>query len=225
MILALETSTKNCSVALLKDQDLVQLIEAQSDQYIHSEKLHLFIAEALKKAAIKPDQLEAIAVGSGPGSYTGLRIGVASAKALAYSLSIPLISAKGTELLVAAALESQEFHDDAILHPMIDARRMEVYTATYNLAKGQWTKVEAKVLEEGAYSDAGQHYFFGDGAPKAQQLLASERHHFLNIPFPSAANFKQLASQKMEAQAFEDVAYFEPFYLKEFAAQKPKSVF
>ncbi|QNR22874.1 tRNA (adenosine(37)-N6)-threonylcarbamoyltransferase complex dimerization subunit type 1 TsaB [Croceimicrobium hydrocarbonivorans] len=225
MILALETSTKNCSVALFKDQELLQLIEAQSDQYIHSEKLHLFIAEALKKAEIKADQLEAIAVGSGPGSYTGLRIGVASAKALAYSLSIPLISAKGTELLVAAALESQEFPDDAILHPMIDARRMEVYTAAYNLATNQWTEVEAKILEEGAYSDAGQHYFFGDGAPKAQEMLESERHHFLNIPFPSASNFRQLASQKLEAKAFEDVAYFEPFYLKEFAAQKPKSVF
>ncbi|WP_421752101.1 tRNA (adenosine(37)-N6)-threonylcarbamoyltransferase complex dimerization subunit type 1 TsaB [Croceimicrobium sp.] len=225
MILALETSTKNCSVAILKDQELVQLIEAQSDQYIHSEKLHLFIAEALEKAGLKPDQLEAIAVGSGPGSYTGLRIGVASAKALAYSLSIPLISAKGTELLVAGALEAYDFPQDALLHPMIDARRMEVYTASYSPAEKQWTEVEARILEAGSYAEAGSHYFFGDGAPKAQNLLESDRHSFLNIPFPSARHFRTLVQGKMKAQDFEDVAYFEPFYLKEFAAQRPKSVF
>jgi len=225
LILALETSTKNCSVALIDGAELKVLKEAHSDQYIHSEKLHLFIEDALAEAECKPSDLTAIAVGAGPGSYTGLRIGVTSAKALAYSLAIPLISARGPELLVAEALKQFDFPKQAILHPMIDARRMEVYTADYNLLGQAAHEIEARIIDEDSYGEPGEHFFFGDGAAKFKSVLKGEQHHFLDLELPSAAHFCHLLNAKIEHKDFEDVAYFEPFYLKEFQAIKPKSVF
>lgn len=225
MILSLETSTKNCSVAILKDSQVLALIEEHSDNYIHSEKLHLFIAAALKEVGISAQDLTAIAVGAGPGSYTGLRIGVASAKALAYSLKIPLISALGTELLVQKVLQDVKLPANALVHPMIDARRMEVYTAAYDLSLGLWTEVEAKVITEGLYEDERPHYFLGDGAEKCMPLLQLQNHNFVDIPFPSAGSFELLAFDKLSNGSIEDVAYFEPFYLKQFQAIKAKSAF
>lgn len=212
-------------MALLDGQELKVLIEAQSDQYIHSEKLHLFIEDALKQAQIRPKDLEAVAVGSGPGSYTGLRIGVSSAKALAFSLNIPLLSAKGPELLLAAVLNEHNLPTRAKLHPMIDARRMEVYTMAHDSSTGKSSEIEAKVIDADAYSEGGPHYFFGDGAPKLKDLLAGEQHHFIDLEWPSAAHFKYFLPKKMAQKDFEDIAYFEPFYLKAFQAIKPKSVF
>lgn len=225
MILALETSTKNCSVALIANGALLQLMEQDSDQYIHSEKLHLFIKEVLDKAAIKAQDLKAIAIGAGPGSYTGLRIGVATAKSLAYALKVPLISAKGSDLLLAALQEMLSLPANALVHPMIDARRMEVYTGTYNVQSAEWTDLKAQILEEGQYSDPRPHYFIGDGAAKAKELFTAENHHFPNLVYPSARDFTKLAMQRFENQIFEDPAYFEPFYLKDFIALRPKSVF
>lgn len=225
MILALETSTKNCSVALINGAELMVLKEAHSDQYIHSEKLHLFIEAVLEQASCKPGDLEAIAVGAGPGSYTGLRIGVTSAKALAYSLEIPLISARGPELLVAEAIRQFELPEQAILHPMIDARRMEVYTADYSREGMAAHEIEARIINEDSYDQPGEHFFFGDGAAKFKTVLKREQHHFLDLELPSAAHFRHLLNAKIENKDFEDVAYFEPFYLKEFQAIKPKSVF
>lgn len=225
MILALETSTKNCSVALIEGEEIVVLKEAQSDQYIHSEKLHLFIEEALADAQVKPKDLRAIAVGAGPGSYTGLRIGVASAKALAYSLSIPLLSAKGSELLLEGLLMQMDLPSEALVHPMIDARRMEVYTATYEHGTGQWTELKAEILSEEAYQSQRPHYFIGDGAVKAMQVYQSQQHNFPDLIYPSAGHFKHLAERLLREKRFEDVAYFEPFYLKEFVAHRPKSLF
>lgn len=212
-------------MALVEDAETKYLVEGQSDQYIHSEKLHLFIEDCLKKAKLKPDALQAIAVGAGPGSYTGLRIGLSAAKGLAYSLQVPLISARGPELLLAAALKNYDFPEDAFLHPMIDARRMEVYTADYNLRHRSLSEIEARIIDENAYAEEGQHYFFGDGAEKLQGVLQASNHHFLDLKWPSAAHFEDLLKAKWEAQDFEDIAYFEPFYLKDFVAIKPKSVF
>lgn len=223
--LALETSTRNCSVAVFQDQQLLALVEAHSDQYIHSEKLHLFIEQALVEAALKPSDLDAVAVGAGPGSYTGLRIGVASAKALSYALKIPLFSVKGTELLVAGVLDQFDLPPRAILQPMIDARRMEVYTASYDIGKGQWTEVEAKVIDEDSFAVSGQPiYFFGDGSEKCRTTLDSEHHHYLDLVYPSAHFFKDLIPTMFEQGKNEDIAYFEPFYLKSFQAIKPKSL-
>jgi len=225
LVLALETSTRNCSVALIQDKELIGIKEEHADQYIHSEKLHLFIQELLETHNYKASQLSAIAVGAGPGSYTGLRIGVASAKALAYSLSIPLISAKGTELLKEGLLQRESLAPESIIHPMIDARRMEVYTAAYSVGENSWNEVQALVLEEGQFKENVPHYFIGDGAAKAQQLFQGQNHFFPDLVFPSAAHFSQLAEAKLKGGETEDVAYFEPFYLKEFEAHKPKSLF
>ncbi len=223
LYLALETSTRNCSVALIQDQKVLAIKEAHSDQYIHSEKLHLFIEEALKYAGLDSKDLEGIAVGSGPGSYTGLRIGVASAKALAYALKIPMISAKGPELLVAGAMEQFDFDTEAILQPMIDARRMEVYTAAYDLQNGSWTDVSAEIIDETSFSEVERPlFYFGDGAEKCRATLRSENLHFLDFPFPSAAHFKNFGAQKFAQGEIEDLAYFDPFYLKSFQAIKPK---
>ncbi len=225
MILALETSTRNCSVALIQDQEIKALVEADSDQYIHSEKLHLFIDQALQEANLKVQDLEAVAVNAGPGSYTGLRIGVTAAKGLCYALGIPLISAKGTELLVAGALNQFKFPERATLHPMIDARRMEVYTAEYKLEGAEWSPVTAQVVDEQSYLKEGPHYFFGDGALKCRDVLKGPQHNFIDFFQASATHFKTLVASKFELKDFEDVAYFEPFYLKEFQAIKPKSLF
>lgn len=225
MILALETSTKNCSVALIKGQEVRALVEAHSDQYIHSEKLHLFIEQALKQVGIGPKDLGGIAVGSGPGSYTGLRIGVSTAKALAYSLGIPLISAKGPELLLAEVLPLQSWPEGALLHPMIDARRMEVYSLNHDPSKEESSGVEAIIIDDKSYTDGGPHYFFGDGAAKLKDVLQKKEHHFIDLEWPSAAHFRHLLPRKLEQKEFEDVAYFEPFYLKTFQAIKPKNVF
>lgn len=223
--LALETSTRNCSVAVFKGEELISLVEADSDQYIHSEKLHLFIKEALLKAQIDVSELNAVAVGAGPGSYTGLRIGVASAKALAYALNIPLYSAKGTELLVAGALELFNFPSEAILQPMIDARRMEVYTASFQMESQTWTQVEAKIIEAESFSEKDRPvYFFGDGAEKCKSTLKAPHHHYLDLTYPSARFFGKLMTSKINAGEQEDIAYFEPFYLKSFQAIKPKSL-
>lgn len=212
-------------MALIEGQELKALREAQSDQYIHSEKLHLFIEEVLKEHQLSPQDLSAVAIGAGPGSYTGLRIGVTTAKALAYSLNIPLLSARGPELLVAAVLAEHDLAPKAKLHPMIDARRMEVYTLSHHLEDGSQSEIEAKIIDADSYTDEGPHYFFGDGAPKFKELLKGKEHHFIDLEWPSAAHFKYLLPDKMAQEDFEDVAYFEPFYLKAFQAIKPKSVF
>ncbi len=223
--LALETSTRNCSVAVFKGEELLALVEAHSDQYIHSEKLHLFIEEALEKANLKAADLEAVAVGSGPGSYTGLRIGVASAKALAYALKVPLYSAKGTELLVAGLREEFEIEPEAVLQPMIDARRMEVYTASYYQEKEHWTEVTAKIIDANSFQEIDSElYYFGDGAEKCQSLLRAPKCKYLDFPFPSARFFKTIIPEKIRLKQEEDIAYFEPFYLKSFQAIKPKSL-
>lgn len=225
LYLALETSTRNCSVALFNGARLLAIKEEHSDQYIHSEKLHLFIESLMAEAGFKMADLEGIAVGAGPGSYTGLRIGVASAKALAYALQIPLVSALGTELLVQEVLGSSTIDEGATLLPMIDARRMEVYTASYHLKNKQWSEVEAKIIDENSFSDLeGPIYYFGDGAAKCQEVLNQAKFHFLDLPFPSAKAFGSLAPDLFESGKTVDIAYFEPFYLKSFQAIKPKKL-
>lgn len=225
MVLAIETSTKNCSVALIEHSTVRAQKEAHSDQYIHSESLHLFMQEVLQQAAVAPADLKGIAVGSGPGSYTGLRIGVSAAKAMAYSLQIPLLSATGLELLIAAALHQFQFPQNAMLHPMIDARRMEVYTAAHKLSSKDELAIEAQIIDENSYQEPVEHFFFGDGASKFEGTLEAPNHHFLDLTYPSAAHFQYLIEDKINNEQFEDVAYFKPYYGKDFQAIKPKSVF
>lgn len=212
-ILCLETSTKNCSVSLSANGQLLAVKELAEDNYSHAENLHVFIDALLREAGVEKKQLSAVAVSQGPGSYTGLRIGVSAAKGLCYALNIPLIA-----LDTLTVLAQQKTITVGKIIPMIDARRMEVYTAIFNEQHQETTSVSAKIIDENSFSDLAEDlYFIGDGAEKCQTLLDKNNHHFdLDIKYPSAKDMCALAFEKYEKKSFEDVAYFEPHYLKAF---------
>lgn len=215
-ILNIETSTTNCSVAISKDDELLSLVEEDSKKYSHAEQLHLFIEEAIQKADITKRDLNAVAISKGPGSYTGLRIGVSAAKGLCYALDIPLISVSTLHSLAA-----QVGHHDVII-PMIDARRMEVYTQVFNSKLKPLNEISAKILDKTSFfqiiNSEEKICFIGNGAEKFKNLIEDkESIDFVNSN-PSAREMASISSQKNKQQLFEDVAYFEPFYLKDFVA-------
>ncbi len=226
LILNIETSTKNCSVALAENGKVLSLKEETSNQYIHSEKLHLFIQECMAKAGCELKELSAVAVGKGPGSYTGLRIGVSAAKGLCYALSIPLISEDGLTILAKDLLSKNEIAENEPIMPMIDARRMEVYSTGFDAQGGTLNPIAAMVIEEGTslYSDHPKLHLLGDGSSKCKDVLSDARYVYHNLEYPSAAALAPIAQAKFENKDFEDMAYFEPFYLKDFIAGKPKKL-
>lgn len=212
-ILNIETATRNCSVSLAANGTTISSREVADVGYSHAEKLHVFIEEVLAEASIEPNQLVAIAVSHGPGSYTGLRIGVSSAKGLCYALQIPLISTS-----TLTALADQANVDNGVIVPMIDARRMEVYSAIFS-ANGEMTRdVMAEVITPESFSEINEDiYIVGDCSEKCKTVLTDAKFHFLDkIEFPSALQMSEVSYQKYSNQQFEDVAYFEPFYLKDF---------
>lgn len=222
-ILCIETSTTMCSVALCNADGIVAFKEV-NEGYTHAENLHVFIDEVVKQSGISKKELNVVAVGKGPGSYTGLRIGVSAAKGIAYALGIPLISVNTLYNLSAKAKELTK-ETDIVLCPMLDARRMEVYTAMYDgndLREIQVT--HSLVVDENTVLkfDTNKHLvFFGDGMPKCREHLSALKNaSFLENIFPSALNMKDYVLQAYKEQRFEDVAYFEPFYLKEFFTGK-----
>lgn len=219
-ILNLETSTKNCSVSIAKDGKLLCVVEEANEGFEHGEKLHQFIDWCVEGAGIQLANVDAICVSKGPGSYTGLRIGVSSAKGLAYGLDKKLLSINSLEILVQTQLNKGY---DLII-PMIDARRMEVYTALYDGAGNKLTETEAKVIDETSFEElkGKKIVFVGDGADKCKETLAYLDADFVQV-FPSSKHMINLANAKFNAQKFEDVAYFEPFYLKDFVALKKKT--
>jgi|TARA_B100000497_G_scaffold116132_1_gene140255 tRNA threonylcarbamoyladenosine biosynthesis protein TsaB len=214
-ILSIETATKSCSIALAKDGQLIDCFEEVSEKYSHSEQLTVFIQDILAKHHLSTKDLEAIAISSGPGSYTGLRIGVSTAKGLCYALDIPLISISTLEAMAQLMVED---YPDFILCPMIDARRMEVYCAFFGK---QQSPVSAKVIDADSFAkelEQSKILFFGDGADKCQDTLTQPNAHFELGIYPSARGMLKLAYTKFANKEFEDVAYYEPFYLKEFVA-------
>jgi len=219
-ILNIETATKNCSVSLAKDGETILCKETAEEGYSHAEKLHVFIEEILKESVISAKDLNAIAVSKGPGSYTGLRIGISAAKGLCYALDIPLISLDTLEVLA-----KQVSVDKGLLVPMIDARRMEVYSAVFDSNHNKITGVQAEILTKESYSEIIEEtYFIGDCQEKCQSVLTRDNFHFLsNIIFPSASDMSALSYSKFGKSEFEDVAYFEPFYLKDFMIAKPSA--
>lgn len=223
-ILSIETATKVCSAALFNGSKLIDCIE-EDGAYSHSENLAQFIDSLLKRNHINYSELKAIAVTKGPGSYTGLRIGVSLAKGLAYGLNIPLI---GIDSLKSLAWRAQNEQNDknAYYCPMIDARRMEVYSALYNSRLEQIENISANIIEENSYLEQLKHnviYFFGDGSEKCKAIIRRENARFLQIK-SSASNMGALAVEALENTQFEDIAYFEPFYLKQFIANKSKKL-
>jgi len=212
-ILHIETATKVCSVALSADGELVQIREFKDEGYSHGEQLTILIQEVLDLQGIKPENLSAVSVSAGPGSYTGLRIGVSTAKGLCYALNIPLIS---VDTLQSMAEVARIVYPDSNLCPMIDARRMEVFSLITNFDAEILKPVSADVLDENSYTDFEPFVCFGDGAGKMEEIWGDRSILFDLELEPSAKGQIHTAYQKFLNSEFEDVAYFEPAYLKEF---------
>ena len=221
-ILHIETSSRNCSVAISDGEELLCLCEEVSENYKQSESLHTFVEWALEGAEISLKEIEAVSLGKGPGSYTGLRIGAASAKGFCYGLKVPLIAVNSLETMTEPFL-SQNY--DVII-PLIDARRMEVYCAIFDGNSGEMiSETEAKILDEQSFTEleGKKILFVGDGAKKAKEILQLENADFVENIYPSAKYLIKKSVEKFNRQDFEDVAYFEPFYLKDFHGVKKKS--
>lgn len=216
-VLNIETATKNCSVSLAKNGQTVICKELSEQGYSHAEKLHLFIQDVLLEAGITLSQLSAIAVSQGPGSYTGLRIGVSAAKGLSYSLQIPLIAVD-----TLATLAQQVSESDGLIVPMIDARRMEVYSAIFDSNKQKIREVQAEIISAESFESISEKiYFIGDSNEKVKSVLTKPNFVFLDtIKYPSAKEMSSISYKKFIEKKFEDVAYFEPFYLKDFLFAK-----
>ena len=218
-ILHIETSSKNCSVAISDGEEILCLCEEVSDNYKQSESLHSFVEWALEGAEISLRDLDAISLGKGPGSYTGLRIGAASAKGFCYGLKLPLIAINSLDSMVEEFV-NQDFE---LIIPLIDARRMEVYTAFFDGTSGEMIKeTEAKILDENSFSELMDKkvLFIGDGAKKAQEILNLPNAEFKSDVYPSAKGLIKKSVEKFNQKEFEDTAYFEPFYLKDFQGVK-----
>lgn len=220
IILNIETATKNCSVSLAKYGQLIALKELATEQFSHAEKLHVFIEDILRETQLTFKDLNAIAVSQGPGSYTGLRIGVSTAKGLCYALSLPLIAVDTLEILAQTISI-----DSGVVIPMIDARRMEVFSAVFDLDKNKIRATEAEIIDENSYKEITEViHLVGDGAPKLQTILTDDKFVFYNdILFPSAKEMASLSFEKHKKSDFVDVAYFEPYYLKDFVITAKKS--
>ncbi len=212
-ILNIETATKNCSVALAKDGKTIFCKEIAEEGYSHAERLHVFIEEIVKEAGIMLNDLSAIAVSQGPGSYTGLRIGVSAAKGFCYALDIPLIAVDTLQSLAAQVSISS-----GLIIPMIDARRMEVYSAIFSPTLEKKREVLAQIIDENSFEDLQETvYFVGDCAEKCQSVLNKDNYIFLgDIKYPSAKEMSALSYEKFKISDTVDVAYFEPYYLKDF---------
>jgi tRNA threonylcarbamoyladenosine biosynthesis protein TsaB len=218
-ILAIETATKNCSVALSKDGVTLLCKEIAEQGYSHAERLHVFIEELLNEFQVPFKDIAAIAVSQGPGSYTGLRIGVSAAKGLCFALDIPLIA-----IDTLCLLASQVVINEGCIVPMIDARRMEVYSAVFNSKHEEIRGVRAEILTSESFSDIDSTiYFIGDCAEKSKTVLNKKNHVYLDtIVYPSAKDMSAMAYEKYKKNDIVDVAYFEPFYLKDFVGTVSK---
>lgn len=216
-ILNIETSTKNCSVSLSIDGKTITLKEEATENFSHAEKLHVFIEVILKENNIRFQDLKAISVSKGPGSYTGLRIGVSAVKGLCYALGIPMIAIDTLELL-----SLQINVNEGVVIPMIDARRMEVYSSVFNCHGIQIREIKAEIIDSNSFKDINEKiHLVGDGATKLKTILTSEKFIFYDkILYPTSDKMSKLAYDKYKAGDFVDVAYFEPYYLKDFVLNK-----
>lgn len=221
-ILHIESSTTQCSVALSKDGIIQCLFEHNDEQYSHSEKLHVFIQKCFDQTSISIENLDAVAVSKGPGSYTGLRIGVSAAKGICFAHDIPLIS-----VATLLSLAHQISVSSGVVVPLLDARRDEVYSSIYNANFEEVRKTQAEVITSDSFSthlQKGPVYLLGPGAAKCKNLIAKHPNlHFAKESvFPSAKQMVSLAQSKFDKKEFEDVAYFEPYYLKDFLVTPSK---
>jgi tRNA threonylcarbamoyladenosine biosynthesis protein TsaB len=220
-ILNIETATKNCSVSLAKEGKTILCKEIAEEGYSHAERLHVFIEDLVQEAGIHFKDIQAIAVSQGPGSYTGLRIGVSAAKGLCYALNVPLIAVDTLQVLA-----SQVQVEDGLIIPMIDARRMEVYSAIFDVKFEKIRETQAEVITENSFETISETvYFVGDCADKCKSVITKSNFIFLEeIKYPSATAMSILSFSKFQNKDFEDLAYFEPYYLKDFMITPSKKV-
>ena len=216
-IIQLETTTKQCSVALSYKGNCISKKVLLAEHFSHDEKLHVFIREVLQEASVGFSELDAVSISKGPGSYTGLRIGVAAAKGLCFALDLPLIGIHTLELMVQPFIGKAEY---VFFIPMLDARRMEVYTAVFDNSKTWIQETNALVLEAQSFYDLlgdSPCLVFGNGASKFKTLQPKINAHFTEtVSYPSAEDMSRLAWLEFQKKNFEDLATFEPFYLKDF---------
>ncbi len=232
-ILHIETTTKACSVGLSHGGQLIALRESVSHEYSHSSSLTVFMEDVMREAGKNPSEIDAVAVSHGPGSYTGLRIGVSAAKGFCYARDIPLIAIDTLKALAKTAIHKLTGQEglvslaalEAVFCPMIDARRMEVYYALFRHDLISMQETRAEVIDENTFSKLLEDYkiiFFGDGAEKCRSVIKSCNAMFLDDVWPSASGMAEEAERHFEQGNFVNLAYFEPFYLKDFVAGKPK---
>ena len=221
LILNLETATTNCSVSLAKNGEVIAIKEYNSANYSHSEQLHVFIQDVLREASLDRTDLDAVAVSKGPGSYTGLRIGVSAAKGLCFALDIPLIS---VSTLRSMAEQVKDAAVDFIV-PVLDARRMEVYSQVFDKTLKEVRETRAEIISVDSFQDyvnKGKVMLLGSGAEKCMGVVGSNKVIYRTEIVPSAKEMGNLSYIKYKEKAFEDVAYFEPYYLKDFILQGKK---
>lgn len=220
-LLHLETATEVCSVALSKGNKIIASNTLEKGNS-HTEHLFPFIEETLAKSECAISELDSVVLSIGPGSYTGLRIGASAAKGICYALDIPLIGISTLQSIVFGAIHPQKEQQSILYCPMIDARRMEVFTALFNENGVPITEVESKIIDGVSFSSALENsiiLFCGNGMPKCKPILQHKNARFIDVPL-NASNMLIPALAKYEKKQFEDVAYFEPFYLKEYVAKK-----
>lgn len=223
IILSIETATPVCSCALLHDGDVIMNRESYEGQS-HATLLGVYVHEVMEYVREHNLRLDAVSISSGPGSYTGLRIGVSEAKGLSYGLGIPMIAIPTS--LIMASMMKDKVDADTLLCPMIDARRMEVYATIFDNSLNTIRKTSADIVETNSYKDlldSSKVAFFGNGSEKCKDILAHNNAFFINDIHPLASGMGYLSEKAFKEKAFVDSAYFEPFYLKEFVATKPKN--
>ncbi|MGK0326066.1 MAG: tRNA threonylcarbamoyladenosine biosynthesis protein TsaB [Polaribacter sp.] len=214
IILNIETTTKNCSVSIAEKGEILAIKELNNGNYSHAEVLHPFIIDVLNEANLTTNQIDAVAVSKGPGSYTGLRIGVSAAKGLCFAFDKPLIS-----IDTLTSLSHSISIEDGIIVPMLDARRMEVYAAVFNKKHEKIREIKAEIIDENSfleYLETSTVYFLGDGSQKCKEIITHKNAVFVDAKFPSAKEMAKLSHDKFKISDLENVAYFEPFYLKDF---------
>lgn len=217
-ILFLETSSKNCSVAISQGEKLLCLCEEVSQNYKHSEELHVFVQWALEGAKLKIQDIDAVCLGKGPGSYTGIRIGASSAKGFCFGLNIPLVAVDSLNALATPFFQK----DYDFIIPLVDARRMEVYCKVFDGSGKEIHATEAMILDENSFKQYhdSKVLLVGDGAKKAKDILTLANANYAEDQYPSAQNLIREGFLAVQNKRFEDVAYFEPFYLKDFQGHK-----
>lgn len=214
IILNIETATKNCSVSIADKGNIIAFKELNNGNYSHAEVLHPFIVAILKETKLTTDKIDAVAISKGPGSYTGLRIGVSAAKGLCFAFDKPLIS-----IDTLTSLSHSISVDEGVIIPMIDARRMEVYAAIFDKNHHQIREIKAEIIDENSFAEylkTGKVYFLGDGSQKCKEVITHKNAVFVDDKFPSSIEMAQLSFDKYKKSDIENVAYFEPFYLKDF---------